>query len=173
MTIILVVLGALLWTNIAVAAEVVDVSLAANVSERQPVAAFTPAAACRTSTPPAYRVPVVDSQAFASVYLWTKIAATRTQGNPPPVLQGDRRRVRDDNQHRLVGRTCAGMADMERQVHPAVGHAQGYVEGGRCRSGRGGTGAVQRFLQRGIASIDTCPALRYDLQFLAARTWGL
>jgi hypothetical protein len=79
MTILMVVLGALLWANIAGAAEVVDVALAANVSERQPVGAFTPAAACQTSTPPAYRVPVVDSQAFHGVYLWTKIAATQTR----------------------------------------------------------------------------------------------
>ena len=79
MTILMVVLGALLWANIAGAAEVVDVALAANVSERQPVGAFTPAAACQTSTPPAYRVPVVDSQTFHGVYLWTKIAATQTR----------------------------------------------------------------------------------------------
>ena len=78
MTIIMVVLGALLWANIAGAAEVVDVALAANVSEREPVGSFTPAAACQTSTPPADRVPVVDSQAFHGVYLWTKIAATQS-----------------------------------------------------------------------------------------------
>ena len=79
MTILMVVLGALLWANIAGAAEVVDVTLAANVSEREPVGAFTPEAACQTSTPPAHRVPVVDSQAFHGVYLWTKIAATQTR----------------------------------------------------------------------------------------------
>ena len=79
MTIIMVVLGALLWANIAGAAEVVDVALAANVSEREPVGVFTPAAACQTSTPPADRVPAVDSQAFHGVYLWTKIAAAQTR----------------------------------------------------------------------------------------------
>ena len=78
MTIIVAVLGALLWANIAGAAEVVGVALAANVSEREPVGPFTPAAACQTSTPPAYRVPVVDSQAFRSVYLWTKVAAAQS-----------------------------------------------------------------------------------------------
>ena len=78
MTIFMVVLGALLWANIAGAAEVVDVALAANVSDREPVGAFTPAAACQTSAPPAHRVPVVDSQAFHGVYLWTKIAATQS-----------------------------------------------------------------------------------------------
>ena len=75
MTMLVVVLGALLWANIAGAAEVVDVALAANVSEREPVAAFAPAAECHASTPPVYRVPVVDSQAFHDVYLWTRIAA--------------------------------------------------------------------------------------------------
>ena len=79
MTIFMVVLGALLWANIAGAAEVVDVALAANVSDREPVGAFTPAATCQTSAPPAHRVPVVDSQAFHGVYLWTKIAATQTR----------------------------------------------------------------------------------------------
>ena len=79
MTIIMVVLGALLWANLAGAAEVVDVALAANVSEREPVGAFTPAAECRTSTPPAYRVPVVDSQTFHGVYLWTKVAAAQSR----------------------------------------------------------------------------------------------
>ena len=77
MTILLMVLGALLWANIAGAAEVVDVALAAGVSEREPVGAFAPAAECRTSTPPAYRVPVVDSQAYHGVYVWTKIAAAQ------------------------------------------------------------------------------------------------
>ena len=79
MTIVMVVLGALLLANIAGAAEVVDVALAANVSEREPVGTFTPAVACQTSRPPAYRVPVVDPQAFHGVYLWTKIAATQTR----------------------------------------------------------------------------------------------
>ena len=79
MTILMVVLGALLWANIAGAAQVVDVALAANVSEREPVGAFIPAAACQTSTPPAYRVPVVDSQTFHGVYLWTRIAAEQTR----------------------------------------------------------------------------------------------
>ena len=79
MTIVMVVLGALLWANIAGAAEVVDVALAATVSEREPVGFFTPAAACQTSTPAADRVPLVDSQAFSGVYLWTKIAATQAR----------------------------------------------------------------------------------------------
>ena len=77
MTILMMVLGALLWANIAGAAEVIDVALAANVSDREPVGAFAPAAECRTSTPPAYRVPVVDSQAYHGVYVWTKIAAAQ------------------------------------------------------------------------------------------------
>ena len=77
MTILMMVLGALLWANIVGAAEVVDVALAANVSDREPVGAFSPAAECQTSTPPAYRVPVVDSQAFHGVYVWTKIAAAQ------------------------------------------------------------------------------------------------
>ena len=76
MTILMIVLGVLLWTNTAGAAEVVEVVLAAGVSERQPVGAFTPPAACQTSTPPAYRVPVVDSRAYHGVYVWTKIAAS-------------------------------------------------------------------------------------------------
>lgn len=79
MTVIMAVLGALLLASAAGAAEVVNVSLAANVSEREPVGPFAPAAACQTSTPPAYRVPVVDSQAFHDVYLWTKIAAAQTR----------------------------------------------------------------------------------------------
>ena len=79
MTIIMAVLGALLWAGIAGAAEVVDVALAANVSEREPVGAFTPAAACQAGRPPASRVPVVDSQAFHGVYLWTRIAAEQTR----------------------------------------------------------------------------------------------
>lgn len=77
MKIVMIVLGALMWASIAGAAEVVDVALAANVSDREPVGAFSPAAECRTSTPPAYRVPVVDSQAYPGVYVWTKIAATQ------------------------------------------------------------------------------------------------
>ena len=76
---ILILLGALLWINVAGAAEVVDVALAASVSEREPVGAFTPAAQCRTSTPPAYGVPVVDSQAYHAVYVWTKIAASQAR----------------------------------------------------------------------------------------------
>ena len=76
---ILILLGALLWINVAGAAEVVDVALAASVSEREPVGAFTPAAQCRTSTPPAYGVPVVDSQAYHGVYVWTKIAASQAR----------------------------------------------------------------------------------------------
>ena len=76
MTILIMVLGALLWVNVAEAAEVVDVALAASVSEREPVGAFAPAATCQTSTPPAHRVPVVDSQAYRDVYVWTKIAAS-------------------------------------------------------------------------------------------------
>ena len=79
MTILIIVLGALLWANIAGAAEVIGVALAANVSDREPVGAFTPAAACQTSTPPAHRVPVVDSQAHHSVYVWTKIAAAQAR----------------------------------------------------------------------------------------------
>ena len=79
MTILMMVLGALLWTSIAGAAEVVDVALAASVSEREPVGAFTPPATCQTSTPPAYRVPVVDSQAYRGVYVWTKIAASESR----------------------------------------------------------------------------------------------
>ena len=79
MTVIMAVLGALLLANVAGAAEVVDVALAASVSEREPVGPFEPAAACQTSTPPAYRVPVVDAQAFHDVYLWTKIAAAQTR----------------------------------------------------------------------------------------------
>lgn len=77
MTILMMVLGALLWANIAGAAEVVDVALAADVSDREPVGAFSPAAECQTSTPPLYRVPVVDSQAYHGVYVWTKIAAAQ------------------------------------------------------------------------------------------------
>jgi len=77
MTILMMVLGALLWANIAGAAEVVDVALAANVSDREPVGAFSPAAKCQTSTPPLYRVPVVDSRAYDGVYVWTKIAAAQ------------------------------------------------------------------------------------------------
>lgn len=76
---ILILLGALLWINVAGAAEVVDVALAASVSEREPVGTFTPAAQCRTSTPPAYGVPVVDSQAYHGVYVWTKIAASQAR----------------------------------------------------------------------------------------------
>lgn len=79
MTILMIVLGALLWANIAGAAEVVDVALAASVSEREPVGAFTPAASCQTATPPAHRVPVVDSQAYHGVYVWTKIAASQAR----------------------------------------------------------------------------------------------
>ena len=79
MKILMMVLVALLWANVAGAADVVDVALAASVSERQPVGAFTPAATCQTSTPPAYRVPVVDSQAFHGVYVWTKIAASESR----------------------------------------------------------------------------------------------
>lgn len=78
MTILMVVLGALLWANIAGAAEVVEVALAAGVNEREPVGAFTPAAECHANTPPAYRVPVVDSQAFHGVSLWTKVAASQS-----------------------------------------------------------------------------------------------
>ena len=77
MTILMMVLGALLWANIAGAAEVIDVALAANVSDREPVGAFAPAAECQTSTPLAYRIPVVDSQAYHGVYVWTKIAASQ------------------------------------------------------------------------------------------------
>ena len=76
MTILIMVLGALLWVNVAAAAEVVDVVLAASVSDREPVGAFTPAATCQTSMPPAHRVPVVDSQAYRGVYVWTKLAAS-------------------------------------------------------------------------------------------------
>ena len=72
MTILMMVLGALLWINVAGAAEVVDVALAACVSEREPVGAFVPAAECQANTPPAYRVPAVDSQAYHGVYVWTK-----------------------------------------------------------------------------------------------------
>ena len=90
MTIIMVVLGALLWANIAGAAEVVDVALAANVSEREPVGAFTPAAACQASTPPADRVAVVDSQAFHGVYLWTKIAAAQTRKSTTVTIKSRR-----------------------------------------------------------------------------------
>ena len=79
MKILMMVLLALLWANAAGAAEVVDVALAASVSEREPVGAFTPAAACQTNTPPAYRVPIVDSQAFHGVYVWTKIAASESR----------------------------------------------------------------------------------------------
>ena len=78
MTILMVVFVALLWANTADAAEVVDVALAAGVSEHEPVGAFTPAAGCHAGTPPAYRVPAVDSQAFHVVYLWTKVAATQS-----------------------------------------------------------------------------------------------
>ena len=46
MTILMMVLGALLWANIAGAAEVVDVALATGVSEREPVGAFAPPATC-------------------------------------------------------------------------------------------------------------------------------
>ena len=77
MKIVMIVLGALMWASIAGAAEVVDVALAASVSEREPVGPFVPAAECQASTPPAYRVPVVDSQAFHGVYVWTKIAAAQ------------------------------------------------------------------------------------------------
>lgn len=79
MTILMMALGVLLWANVAGAAEVVDVALAASVSEREPVGAFTPPAACQTSTPPAYRVSVVDSQAYHGVYVWTKIAASESR----------------------------------------------------------------------------------------------
>ena len=79
MTILMMVLGALLWANIAGAAEVIDVVVAANVSDREPVGAFAPAAECQTSTPPVYRVPVVDSQAYHGVYVWTKIAAAQAR----------------------------------------------------------------------------------------------
>lgn len=79
MAIFMIVLGVLLWVNVAAAAEVVDVALAAGVSEREPVGAFTPPATCQTSTPPAYRVPVVDSQAYQGVYVWTKIAASQAR----------------------------------------------------------------------------------------------
>ncbi len=79
MTILMMMLGALLWINVAGAAEVVDVALAASVSAREPVGVFTPAATCRTSTPPAYGVPVVDSQAYHGVYVWTKIAASQSR----------------------------------------------------------------------------------------------
>ena len=79
MTILMMALGALLWINVAGAAEVVDVALAASVSEREPVGAFVPAAECQANTPPAYRVPVVDSQAYHGVYVWTKIAASHTR----------------------------------------------------------------------------------------------
>lgn len=79
MTIFMMVLGALLWINVAGAAEVVDVALAASISEREPVGAFTPAATCQTSTPPAYGVPVVYSQAYHGVYVWTKIAASQAR----------------------------------------------------------------------------------------------
>ena len=77
MAILMMMLGALLWINVAGAAEVVEVALAASVSEREPVGAFAPAVECQTSTPPAYRVPVVDSQAYRGVYVWTKIAASQ------------------------------------------------------------------------------------------------
>ena len=77
MTILMLVLGVLLWINVAGAAEVVDVALAASVSEREPVGAFAPAAECQADTPPANRVPVVDSQAYHGVYVWTKIAASQ------------------------------------------------------------------------------------------------
>lgn len=77
MTILMMVLGVLLWINVAGAAEVVDVALAASVSEREPIGAFAPAAACQADTPPANRVPVVDSQAYHGVYVWTKIAASQ------------------------------------------------------------------------------------------------
>ena len=79
MKITMAVLGALLWVHVAGAAEVVEVALAANVSEREPVGAFTPAAACRTGTPPASGVPVVDSETFDRVRLWTKIAAAQAR----------------------------------------------------------------------------------------------
>ena len=79
MTRFIMVLGALLWANVAGAAEVVDVALAASISEREPVGAFAPAAACETSTPPVHRVPVVDSQAHPDVYVWTKIAASQSR----------------------------------------------------------------------------------------------
>ena len=79
MTILIIVLGALLWVNAAGAAEVVEVALAASVSEREPVGGFMPAAECQTSTPPAYRVPIVDSQAYHDVYVWTKIAAAQAR----------------------------------------------------------------------------------------------
>lgn len=79
MTILMIVLGALLWANVAGAAEVVDVALAASVSEREPVGAFTPPATCQTSTPPADRVPVIDSRAYHGVYVWTKIAASESR----------------------------------------------------------------------------------------------
>jgi hypothetical protein len=77
MTLLRIVLGALLWANIAGAAEVVDVALAASVSEREPVGVFTPAATCQTSAPSASRVPLVDPQAYHGVYVWTKIAASQ------------------------------------------------------------------------------------------------
>lgn len=79
MKILMIALGVLLWGNIAGAAEVVDVALAASVSEREPVGVFAPGAACHKSTPPAYRVPVVDSQAYHGVYVWTKIAAAQAR----------------------------------------------------------------------------------------------
>ena len=79
MRIITAVLGALLWVGIAGAADVVEVALAALVSEREPVGAFTPAAACRKGAPPDSGIPVVDPEAFNRVYLWTKIAAAQAR----------------------------------------------------------------------------------------------
>ena len=109
MTMFMIVLGALLWANVAIAAEVVEVALAASVSEREPVGAFTPPATCQTSTPPAYRVPVVDSQAYSSVYVWTKIAAAQTR----------------EIHHRYYAETEAGftvMANVVLSVDPSDGY---------------------------------------------------
>ena len=109
MTIFVIVLGALLWSNAAGAAEVVEVALAASISEREPVGAFAPPATCQTSTPPAYRVPVVDSQAYENVYVWTKIAASQSH----------------EIHHRYYTETEAGfmmMANVVLSVDPADGY---------------------------------------------------
>ena len=79
MTRLIIALGALLWANAAGAAEVVEVAVAASISEREPVGVFAPGAACQTNTPPAYRVPAVDSRVYHGVYVWTKIAAAQAR----------------------------------------------------------------------------------------------
>lgn len=109
MAILMMVLGALLWINVAGAAEVVDVALAASVSEREPVGAFTPAAECHAATPPASRVPVVDSQAYHGVYVWTKVAASQPR----------------EIHHRYYMETDAGFtvtANVVLSVEPAEGY---------------------------------------------------